>query len=110
MLQRFATVLFLAGAMLALTGCPTQEQLHPTPTKSGERETVYGQALDRADKSACEQYVAQLNQAAQMYRTTNEQFPPDLATVIKESGLPQSELANCKFNYDPATGRVTLAK
>lgn len=110
MIKRLSIATFLAALLLALTGCPTEEQTHITPAKSGERSTVYGHALDRADQSACEQYVGQLNQTVQMYRANNESNPPDLATVIKESGLPASELQNCKFDYNPQTGVVSLAK
>ncbi len=110
MIAKLARLALAAGVLLALTGCPTEEMLHPKPAKSGERQTTYGKALDRADRSACEQYVGQLNQAVQAYKVNNEAYPPDLATVIKESGLPASELQNCKFDYDPATGRVSLAR
>ena len=110
MTRRLATVGLLGGLLFALTGCPTQDQLKLEPTKSGERTTTYGKVLDRAEKSACEQYLSQLNQAVQAYRTDHESNPPDLQTVIKESKLPASELQNCKYAYDPASGRVSLAK
>lgn len=93
---------------LALLGC-TSKPLDFTPKKSGERETTLGHALDRADKSVCEQYLAQLNQAVMMYRMENETNPPDLETVKKLSGLPESELENCTYAYDSATGVVSLA-
>ncbi|MCC7495024.1 MAG: hypothetical protein IT204_21930 [Fimbriimonadaceae bacterium] len=95
----------LAGVAL-LAGCEPKKL---EPTKSGERTTVLGKTLDRADKSECEQYVGQLNQAVAAYRVSNESNPPDLKTVVKESGLPESVLQNCKINYDPATGLVSLA-
>ncbi len=110
MTRRVASALLLGGLLFALTGCPTAEQTKLTPAKSGERQTTVGKTLDRADRSACEQYVAQLNQAAQMYKVNNEGYPPDLASVIKESGLPASELQNCNFRYDPASGRVSLVR
>lgn len=97
---------------LILAGCATQPVPKKiTPAKSGERSTVYGHALDRADQSVCEQYLGQLNQAVQMYRADHDgQNPPDLAAVIKESKLPASELQNCKYEYNPQTGQVSLAK
>ncbi|NWG75290.1 MAG: hypothetical protein HXY24_11890 [Rubrivivax sp.] len=94
--------------VLGLAGC-TPQPLDLTPKKSGERTTTIGHALDRADKSVCEQYLGQLNQAVMMYRMENEANPPDLAAVIKASGLPASELANCTYTYNPATGVVSLA-
>lgn len=102
--------LVAGGLLVVTTGCVTEEQKRITPAKSGERQTVYGQALDRAERSACEQYLQQLNQAVQIYRMENEANPPDLATVIKTSGLPQSELQDCKYTYDPTTGRVGLVR
>jgi len=94
--------------LLTIAGCLEPTKL--TPTKSGERTTTYGKALDRADRSACEQYVGQLNQAAMVYYQDHEAYPPDIATVIKQSMLPASELANCKFRYDPASGKVSLVR
>lgn len=97
--------LFLA----ALAGC-LESTTKLTPTKSGERTTTYGKALDAADRSACGTYVGQLNQAAMVYHQEHEAYPPDIATVIKESKLPASELANCHFTYDPASGKVSLVR
>ena len=95
------------GALAVMLGCePTKLE----PTKSGERQSVYGKVLDRADQSACEQYLSQLNQASQMYHSDHEAFAPDLATVIQSSKLPPAELQNCKYSYNAQTGRVTLAK
>ncbi|HAZ62822.1 MAG TPA: hypothetical protein DCZ72_04325 [Armatimonadetes bacterium] len=99
-----------AAALWYLTGCVSEEQTKITPTPHGEATTTLGKTVDRAEDSACEQYEAQLNQAVAMYIATNEAPPPDLATVIRESGLPASELANCKYTYDPATGRVALLR
>ncbi len=110
MIKRAATAVLLTGLLFGLTGCPSQDSLKIQPAKSGERQTTYGKVLDRVDRSVCEQYLGQLNQAVQVYRSEHEVNPPDLATVIKASGLPASELQNCKYTYDPATGRVSLAK
>lgn len=93
-----------------LAGCPTKEQQHIEPARSGERSTVIGGVLDRADQSECEQYVHQLNQAVQVYRIDHETNPPDLAAVVAASGLSPSVLGNCTINYDPNTGAVTLVK
>lgn len=109
-MRRFLLTALLAGTALWLTGCPTEEQKHIEPAKSGERTTVLGQTLDRADRSVCEQYLGQLNQAAMMYYQNNEAYPPDLAAVIKESQLPASELKNCNYRYDPASGKVSLVR
>ncbi|MBI5832147.1 MAG: hypothetical protein HZB16_07535 [Armatimonadetes bacterium] len=100
----------LVSLVVCISGCVTEEQKHLTPTEHGKRTTTYGKALDRAEDSACEQYLGQLNQAVTMYASTNEKYPPDLAAVIKESGLPASELKNCKYVYDPATGKVALVR
>lgn len=96
-------------ALVLMSGCVTEEQKHLTPTKSGERVTTMGKALDAADRSACGTYVGQLNQAAMIYQQNNELYPPDLATVIKESQLGDA-VKDCKFTYDPATGRVSLVR
>lgn len=111
--MRSRASLWMALALAALAaGCtmePPPKKIEPA--KSGERSTVYGHALDRADRSVCEQYLGQLNQAVQLYRTDHEgQNPPDLAAVIKLSGLPASELQNCRYTYNPQTGQVSLAK
>ena len=100
----------LVSLVVLVSGCVTEEQTKITPKEHGQRTTTYGKAIDRAEDSACEQYLGQLNQAVAMYVSTNEKYPPDLATVIKESGLPASELKNCKYLYDPATGKVSLVR
>lgn len=109
-MRHLTVALGLALVCALCAGCVTEEQKHLTPTKSGERTTSLGKALDTADRSACTQYVSQLNQAAMMYQQMHESLPPDLATVIKESALPADELKNCKFTYDPASGRVALVR
>jgi hypothetical protein len=102
---------FLALALFAaLTACVTPEQQHMEKAKSGERTTTLGKALDKADTVPCDEYLSQLNQASMMYAQSNEKNAPDLQTVIKESQLPASELANCKYVYDPATGKVSLVR
>lgn len=106
---RAVGLVVLGGSLLLLCGCPTEQDLKITPAKSGERSTTIGGVLDRTDRSVCEQYLGQLNQAAQMYYSANESYPPNLEAVIKESGLLKSELANCQYKYDPQTGRVSLA-
>jgi hypothetical protein len=97
---------------LMLAGCETQPVPKKiTPAKSGERSTVVGGVLDRTDQSVCEQYLGQLNQAVQLYKVDHDgQNPPNLETVIKQSGLPASELQNCTYQYNPQTGQVSLAK
>jgi len=100
----------LVSLLVCVSGCVTEEQTKIKPTEHGQRTTTLGKTIDRAEDSACEQYLVQLNQAVGVYVATNEKLPPDLATVIKESGLPASELKNCKYQYDPATGKVTLLR
>ena len=101
----------LLATMLAGCEPPKSREIDLTPNKSGERETVYGHALDRADRSVCEQYVGQLNGAVKLYQQDNEgKNPPDMAAVIKAWGGPASELQNCTYQYNPQTGQVSLAK
>ncbi len=105
--------LWLAALLaLMIAGCDTQPVPKKiTPARSGERSTVVGGVLDRADQSVCEQYVSQLNNAVKLYQQDHEgQNPPDLAAVVKAWGGPASELQNCNYQYAPQTGVVTLAK
>ena len=103
-------IALLAVALFAaLHGCVTPEQQHMEKAKPGERTTTLGKALDKAETVPCGEYLSQLSQAAQMYYQNNEKYPPDLQALAKEAQL-QSILADCKFTYDPATGKVGLVR
>jgi hypothetical protein len=108
-------LLAATSLLLGLAGCfenePPKKPAHQIdPNANTDYPGALGSAYQRGQQSACEQYLGQLNQTVQMYRVSNDSNPPDLATVIKESGLPASELQGCEYAYDPATGRVSLKK
>jgi hypothetical protein len=110
-MKRTWTMLLAAVWLTVLAGCVTEEQTRITPAKHGERKTTLGKAIDKAEDAPCDLYLGQLQQAVVMYRQDHEdQNPPDIEAVIKASGLPKSELVNCKYTYDPATGKVGLAR
>lgn len=109
--------LLTVAAIGSLSGCdkgpPPADQMFEEARETREREgaqTTYGQALERAEESTCEQYVGQLQATVQLYQMDHGAYPPDLATVIAESKLPPSELQDCNFQYDPATGRVSYQR
>jgi hypothetical protein len=109
--MRTPLLAFVVVALAAiLTACVTEEQKHLTPTPSGQRTTTLGKALDAADRSACEQYLSQLQQTVQMYSADHDgKFPPDIAAVIKEAKL-ESVTKDCHYTYDASTGKVGLVR
>ena len=105
----FAVVFALCFSLFA--GCVTKEQTTITPAKAGEKTTVFGKSIDKANDTACAQYLSQLQGGVQMYQQSNDgAMPPDFNAVCKAAGFTASMLGECKFQYDPQTGRVSLAR
>jgi hypothetical protein len=92
-MKRFITIIVAALALSFVWACeenPAQE---------------YGRALtgsmDRADRAADRANLAALKKSIASYHSMNGRYPESLDEVA--TGLDTS-----RFDYDPATGKVTL--
>jgi hypothetical protein len=94
-MKRFIAITFAALALFFIWACeenPAQE---------------YGRALTgsmkRADRTADRANLGALKKSIAAYYTMNGRYPGSLDEVAQPMGLDPS-----RFDYDPATGKVTL--
>ena len=87
----------------------TQAGTAPGQVTSGEAQTIYGRAVQKAIGDNCREYLKQVRTAIMMYKSTHEAYPPTLAALNGEGGDPlvlSCPVGHEQYSYDSATGEV----
>lgn len=74
-------------------------------TASGQKKTIPGRAMDKAESIQCQSNLKQLRQAVQMETMAGNPPPKSLSELNLES-ISTCPVSGERYKYDPKTGRV----
>lgn len=77
---------------------------------SGEGGFDPKETVERGRQAQVKTELRTLEQAIQLYRTKNGQYPPDLQTVVEDGSATKSAIRGPNgdlYNYNPETGEVS---
>lgn len=92
---RFFAILVLGLALAGLAAC------EENPGKEYGRSVV--RSIERAETAADAANLNTLRKSIESYRALNGTYPENIDEIASSMGLDAS-----RYDYDPATGRVTL--
>ncbi|HET7625315.1 MAG TPA: hypothetical protein VFM25_08615 [Verrucomicrobiae bacterium] len=109
-------LLFLSAALAIVTGCgessnKSAQQTNSTSAVNAPADYLgaVGQAQNYAVRTAD---LAPISEAIRMFNAENGRNPKDLNELVQQKYLPRlpKAPAGSKFVYDPATGKVGIAR